>query len=105
MEKEYTKEQFVEDLFEVANVWVEEAMCDLAGRTDELWENEIAKKLVGKCAEARRESTEMRKQMFVEAMRGTEEHDEGCAKSIADLAAEKSREYTNMVYELLVSDK
>lgn len=44
----------------------------------------------------------MRKQMFVEAMRGTEEHDEGCAKSIADLAAEKSREYTNMVYELLV---
>lgn len=73
-----------------------------AGKTDELWENEIAKKLVRKCAEARRESTEMRKQMFVEAMRGTEEHDEGCAKSIADLAAEKSREYTNMVYELLV---
>ena len=90
MEKAYTKE---------------EAMCDLAERTDELWENEIAKKLVRKCAEARRESTEMRKQMFVEAMRGTEEHDEGCAKSIADLAAEKSREYTSMVYELLVSDK
>lgn len=102
MEKEYTKEQFVEDLFEVANVWREDIMLDLAGKTDELWENEIAKKLVRKCAEARRESTEMRKQMFVEAMRGTEEHDEGCAKSIADLSAEKSREYTNMVYELLV---
>lgn len=102
MEKEYTKEQFVEDLFEVANVWREDIMLDLAGKTDELWENEIAKKLVRKCAEARRESTEMRKQMFVEAMRGTEEHDEGCAKSIADLVAEKSREYTNMVYELLV---
>lgn len=102
MEKEYTKEQFVEDLFEVANVWREDIMLDLAGKTDELWENEIAKKLVRKCAEARRESTEMRKQMFVEAMRGTEEHDEWCAKSIADLAAEKSREYTNMVYELLV---
>lgn len=77
MEKEYTKEQFVEDLFEVANVWIEDIMLDLAGKTDELWENEIAKKLVRKCAEARRESTEMRKQMFVEAMRGTEEHDEG----------------------------
>lgn len=49
MEKAYTKEQFIEDLFEVANVWVEEAMCDLAERTDELWENEIAKKLVRKC--------------------------------------------------------
>lgn len=102
MEKEYTKEQFVEDLFEVANVWREDIMLDLAGKTDELWENEIAKKLVRKCAEARRESTEMRKQMFVEAMRGTEEHDEVCAKIIADLAAEKSREYTNMVYELIV---
>lgn len=55
MEKAYTKEQFIEGLFEVANVWVEEAMCDLAERTDELWENEIAK-LVRKCAEARRES-------------------------------------------------
>lgn len=71
MEKEYTKEQFVEDLFEFANVWREDIMLDLAGKTDELWENEIAKKLVRKCAEARMESTEMRKQMFVEAMRGT----------------------------------
>ena len=102
MKKEYTKEQFVEDLFEVANVWREGIMLDLAGRTDELWENEIAKKLVRKCAEARRESTKMRKQMFVEAMRGTEEHDEWCDRNLAELAAEKSSGYTNMVYELLV---
>lgn len=101
MEKEYTKEQFVEDLFEVANVWREDIMLDLAGKTDELWENEIAKKLVRKCAEARRESTEMRKQMFVEAMKGID----GCAADLAEMAVEKSIEYTFMVHELLVSDK
>lgn len=92
MEKEYTKEQFVEDLFEVANVWREDIMLDLAGKTDELWENEIAKKLVRKCAEARRESTEMRKQMLVEAMRGTEEHDEGCADGFAVRGVQQRRQ-------------
>lgn len=101
MEKAYTKEQFIEDLFEVANVWVEEAMCDLAERTDELWENEIAKKLVRKCAEARRESRKWRKNAFVEAMKGID----GCAADLAEMAGKRSGEYTSMVYELLASDK
>lgn len=97
----YTKEQFTEDLFEVASVWVDGIMCDLAERADELWENEIAKKLVRKCAEARRESRKWRKQMFVDALKGID----GCAADLAEMAGEKSSEYTNMVYELLVSDK
>ena len=102
MEKDYTKKQFIEDLFEVANVWREDIMLDLSGRTDELLENEIAKKLVRKCAEARRESTKMRKRMFVEAMGETKEPGEWCDRNLAELAAEKSREYTEVVYELLV---
>lgn len=101
MEKAYTKEQFTEDLFEVASVWVDGIMCDLAERADELWENEIAKKLVRKCAEARRESRKWRKKMFVDALKGID----GCAADIAEMAGEKSSEYTCMVHELLVSDK
>lgn len=99
--RNYTKAEFDEDLFEVANVWVEETMCDLAERVDELWENEIAKKLVRKCAQARRESRKWRKQMFVDTMKGID----GCAANLAEMAGKKSSDYTIMVYELLVSDK
>lgn len=50
----YTKAEFDEDLFEVANVWVERIIVDLAERSEELWKNEVAAKLVKKAADARR---------------------------------------------------
>lgn len=46
----YTKTEFDEDLFEVANVWVERIPVDLAERSEELWKNEVAAKLVKKAS-------------------------------------------------------
>ena len=104
MGKEYARGQFAEDPLEVADVWREGIMPDPAGKTGGPRENEIAEKPVGRCAEARGESTGMRRQMSVEAMRGTEGRDEGCAKTIADPAAGKGREHANMAYGPLVGD-
>lgn len=97
---DYTKDQFMNDLFECANVWTESIMLKLAERSKELWENETARKLVRKCASARRLYKNARMQMFSDAVANREEYKlEGI-----ELRKEKSRMYTEMFYDLLVMD-
>lgn len=99
MKKAYTKEQFIEDLYEVANVWVERTLVDLAERSEELWKNEVAAKLVKKSAEARREYIDARRSMFQCTIEGTERP----SLEYMEMMQEKCSNYTWVVYDLLVS--
>lgn len=97
---DYTKDQFMNDLFECANVWTESIMLKLAKRSEELWENETARKLVRKCASARRLYKDARTQMFADAVANREEY----PLEVIELRKEKSSMYTEMFYDLLVRD-
>ena len=97
----YTKAEFDEDLFEVANVWVERVLVDLAERSEELWKNEVAAKLVKKAADARRAYKIARQRMFQCAIKGTERP----SLEYMDMLQEKCSNYTQVVYDLLVSEE
>lgn len=101
MEKAYTKEQFTEDLFEVANVWVERILVDLAERSEELWKNEVAAKLVKKAADARRAYRNARLSMFKSTIDGTERP----SLEYMEVLQERCSDYTQIVYDVLVSEE
>lgn len=97
----YTKAEFDEDLFEVANVWVERILVDLAERSEELWKNEVAAKLVKKAADARRAYRTARLSMFQCTIEGTERP----SLEYMEMLQEKCSNYTQVVYDLLVSEE
>lgn len=97
----YTKPEFDEDLFEVANVWVERILVDLAERSEELWENDVAAKLVKKAADGRRAYRNARKSMFQSTIEGMERP----SLEYMEMLSDKCHNYTQVVYDLLVNEE
>lgn len=98
---DYTKDQFMNDLFECASGWTERIMVALAKRSEELWEDETARKLVRKCASARRSYMDARERMFADAVKNGEMY----SLEYTEVRKEKSHAYTELFYDMLVSDK
>lgn len=98
--REYTKRQFMNDLFEVSSVWVDEKMVKLAEKSDELWENKVARKLIMKCAMTRRAYEGKRRALFDEKA-GI---DTGFTSKYLEEAKETSGQYTMAVFDAIVSE-
>lgn len=101
----YTKAEFDEDLFEVANVWGERTLVDLAERSEELWKNEAAAKLVKKAADARRAYRTARLGMSQCTIEGADRQSLEYMERLQETLQEKCSSCTQAVYDLLVSEE
>ena len=97
--EEYTKQNFINDLAEVANKWNDELAEKLVGRLEELWNDKTAVKLVRKCADARRKYNESRVIWLKNIARGEKGF---LSKDMVKLQGEESNRYEWVVYDMLV---
>lgn len=97
--EEYTKQNFINDLAEVASKWNDELAEKLVGRLEELWNDKTAVKLVRKCADARRKYNESRVIWLKSVARGEKGF---LNKDMVELLGEESGSYERVVYDMLV---